>query len=309
MDHKHLDVYLLRCLNALVTEAHVTRAAERMGISQPAMSATLARLRALFADPLLVRTEKGMVATPRALDIAEQVRQALDLIDQSLAESAPFDPACATARFRIVASESIGFLLMPQLIARVRQDAPGVRLSVRNPELPRVRQELEEGDCDLVVAFLHDAPQGLRSTTLMQQRMCVIAAAGHPSIRGSISLEQYVAFPHVYYALGRTGTSTLDTVVDRALARAGQARSIAARLPSTLASPAVVAQSDLLATLPERIARHFALLLGLQVLEPPLPLGEMNTSMFWHERMQNNPAHRWLRQQIKQVAQPIAGPD
>ena len=224
MDHKHLDVYLLRCLNALVTEAHVTRAAERMGISQPAMSATLARLRALFADPLLVRTEKGMVATPRALDIAEQVQQALDLIDQSLAESTPFDPACATAHFRIVASESIGFLLMPQLIARVRQDAPGVRLSVRNPELPRVRQELEEGDCDLVVAFLHDAPQGLRSTTLMQQRMCVIAAAGHPSIQGSISLEQYVAFPHVYYALGRTGTSTLDTVVDRALARAGQAR-------------------------------------------------------------------------------------
>ena len=309
MDHKHLDIYLLRCLNALVTEAHVTRAAERLGIGQPAMSATLARLRTLFADPLLVRTEKGMVATPRALELAEQLQQALDVIDQSLGDVTPFDPAHATAHFRIVASESVGFLLMPQLIARVRQSAPGVLLSVRNPELPRIRHDLEEGDCDLVVAFLNNAPPGLRSTTLTQQRLRVIAAANHPSIRGSISLEQYVAFPHVYYALGRTGTSTLDTVVDEALSRAGLTRTVAARLPSTLSSPAVVAQSDLLATLPERIARHFAPLLNLQMLEPPLPLGEVSTSMFWHERMQNNPAHRWLRQQFREVALPIAGLD
>ncbi len=309
MDHKHLDVYLLRCLNALVAEAHVTRAAERMGIGQPAMSATLARLRLLFADPLLVRTEKGMVATPRALEVAEQVQQALDLIDQSLTDGVPFDPARASAHLRIVASESVGFLLMPQLIAMVRQSAPGVQLSVRNPELPRIRQELEEGDCDLVVAFLHDAPPGLRSTALTQQRMRVIAAGNHPVIQGSISLEQYVAFPHIYYALGRTGTSTLDAVVDGALARAGLTRTVAARLPSTLSSPAVVARSDLLATLPERIARHFAPLLNLQVLEPPLPLGDVNTSMFWHERMQNNPAHRWLRQQFRQIALPMAGPD
>ncbi|RYX89603.1 MAG: LysR family transcriptional regulator [Comamonadaceae bacterium] len=309
MDHKHLDVYLLRCLNALVTEAHVTRAAERMGIGQPAMSATLARLRMLFSDPLLVRTEKGMVATPRALEVAEQVQQALDLIDQSLSEGAPFDPARASAHFRIATSESVGFLLMPSLIASVRQLAPGVQLSVHNPDLPRVRQELEEGDCDLVVAFLRNAPPGLRSTPLMRQHMCVIAAADHPAIQGAITLEQYVAYPHVCYALGRTGGSTIETVVDEALSRAGLVRTVAARVPSTLSSPAVVAKSDMLATLPGRIASHFAPLLGLQMLAPPLELGDVHTSMFWHERAQNNPAHRWLREQFRRIAQPMTEPN
>ncbi|MCJ0762703.1 LysR family transcriptional regulator [Variovorax terrae] len=308
MDHRHLDVYLLRCLQALVSEAHVTRAAERMGIGQPAMSATLARLRVLFADPLLVRTQKGMVATPRAQEVADQVQHALELIDQALTEGAPFDPARARAHFRIAASESVGFLLMPALIARLRACAPAVQVSVHPPELPRVRQELEEGEADLVVAFLRNAPQGLRSTSLMQQKLCVIAAQDHPDIRGTLSLAQYVGSPHAMYALGRTGGSTIETLVDETLSRAGMVRAIGARLPSTLSSPAVVAGSDLLATIPERIARHFAQQLALQVLAPPLPLDDVHTSMFWHERMQNNPAHRWLRQQFKQVAAPLAAP-
>ncbi|KWT95832.1 MULTISPECIES: LysR family transcriptional regulator [unclassified Variovorax] len=302
MQARHLDVYLLRCLVALVAEGHVTRAAERMGITQPAMSATLARLRTLFADPLLVRTEKGMVTTQRARQLADQFQQALDLVDQAVADRADFDPATATERFRIAASETLGYLLMPSLIAQVRRLAPSVQLTVQPPDLARVRHDLEEGSIDLLVAFIRNAPPGLRFTPLMRQPMRVIAAAGHPEVQGRLSRALYVGYPHVFYALGGTGGSTLEAVVDEALERAGLVRTIGARVSSTLVSPGLVAQSDLLATLPERIARHFAAVWQLQVLEPPVPLEDVSTSMFWHERKHHNPAHRWLRQQFEIVA-------
>jgi len=302
---RHLDIYLLRCFQALVSEAHVTHAAEKMGIGQPAMSTTLARLRLLFADPILVRTEKGMVATPRAMEALRQVSHALELIDQTLTEGTLFDPLTAKVSFRISASESVGFLLVPRLISLLRLSAPGVNLEFQTPELPVVRQELESGDTDLVVAFLRDPPQGLRSMSLMSQRLCVIAAGNHPDIQGQLSMAQYLRFPHAVYALGRKGGSTIEKMVDDALAEAGLTRTIGATLTSTLASTSVVARSDLLATIPERIALDFAPSLGLQILPPPLALGHVDTAMFWHNRMHNNSAHRWLRQQLKAVAESL----
>ena len=302
MQARHLDVYLLRCLVALVAEVHVTRAAERMGITQPAMSATLARLRTLFADPLLVRTERGMASTLRARELADRFQQALELVDQAMANRPAFDPATATHRFRISASETLGYLLMPSLIAHVRRLAPAVQLTLQPPDLTRVRQDLEEGDIDLLVAFIRNAPPDLRFTPLLRQPMRVIAAAGHPEVQGRMTATQYVGYPHVFYALGRTGGSTLEAVVEEALERAGLVRTIGARVSSTLVSPGLVAQSDMLATLPERIARHFAAIWQLQVVEPPLLLEDVSTSMFWHERSHNDPAHRWLRQQFELVA-------
>jgi DNA-binding transcriptional LysR family regulator len=302
MEARHLDVYLLRCLVALVTESHVTRAAERMGLTQPAMSTTLARLRTLFADPLLVRTEKGMVTTPRARQLADRFQQALDLVDQAVADQSDFEPATATERFRIVASETLGYLLMPSLIAHVRRLAPAVQLKLQPPDLARVRLDLEEGGIDLAVAFIRNAPPGLRFTRLLRQPMQVIAAADHPEVRGRLTLAQYLGHPHVFYALGGTAPSTLEVVVDEALKIAGMVRIVGASVSSTLVSPGLVAQSDLLATLPEGIARHFAEIWPLQVLEPPLALEDVVTSMFWHERTHRSPAHRWLRQQFEVVA-------
>jgi DNA-binding transcriptional LysR family regulator len=302
LDHKHLDLYLLRCLTALISEAHVTRAAVRMGMTQPAMSATLARLRTLLDDPLLVRTEKGMVPTPRALELAAMVHQGLGLIDQALAQNAPFDCANANIRFEIAASESVTVVLMPALIARLRKDAPGVSLRVHVPELARVRHELEEGYADFVISFLRAVPEGLRASVLLRQRLAVIAAAEHPEVRGSISLEQYVRWPHAYYTRGRDGSATIETTIDEALANVGETRTFGAWLPSTLSSTAVVAASDLLATIPEHVARHFAAALGLQVLPPPLPMQDVDIAMYWHERMHKNPAHRWLRSVLREVA-------
>jgi DNA-binding transcriptional LysR family regulator len=303
MNSKNLDLYVLRCLLALITEAHVTRAAERMGIGQPAMSAMLARLRTLFGDPLLVRTERGMIPTARALEVAAQVQQAIELIDRAVADEAPFDAARASNHFHLAASESVGFVLMPALIARLRECAPSVIVTTHIPDLSRVRQDLEEGQCDLVVGYLRNAAEGLHaSPPLVTQRLRVIVAGSHPSVRGEVTLDQYVDYPHACYRPGRTGASTIETQVEVALANAGRRRRIAIFLPSALASPAVVATSDLIATIPERVARHFASQFGLQVLHPPLPLDDVDIAMYWHDRMQNNSAHRWLRNLIREVA-------
>jgi DNA-binding transcriptional LysR family regulator len=302
LEHKHLDIYLLRCLSALISEAHVTRAATRMGMTQPAMSATLARLRSLLGDPLLVRTEKGMMPTPRALELAASVRQGLELIDRALAQGAPFDYASADIRFEIAATESVAFVLMPALIARVRQLAPGISLRVHVPELARVSHELEEGYADVLISFMRTVPEGLHASLLLRQRLAVIAAAAHPEVRGAVTMEQYVALPHAYYARGRDGGATLETTIDEALACVGQSRRIGAWLPSILSSAEVVAGSDLLATVPEYVARRFEATWGLQVMPPPLPVHDVDIVMYWHERMHKNPAHQWLRSVLREVA-------
>jgi DNA-binding transcriptional LysR family regulator len=301
MKPEHLDLHMLRCLHALVAEAHVTRAAERMGMTQPAMSAALARLRSLFGDPLLVRTEKGMVPTPRAQEVALAVRGALELMDGALAPEARFDPAKSGDCFEILASESASFVLMPALVERVRAAAPRVELRIQIPDLTRARQVLEEGRADLLVSFTRNAPAGLRSRPLLQQELKVIAARQHPGVRGGLTLEQYLAWPHAVLMIGRK-LAAVEAVVEEALAPLGRERRIGAWVPSSIASPAVVAATDLLATLPDFVARSFSQTLGLQVLTPPLAMGDAQLSMFWHERAHRNPAQRWLREALVEAA-------
>jgi DNA-binding transcriptional LysR family regulator len=305
---KHLDIYLLRCLVALVTEAHVTRAAERMGTTQPAMSNTLGRLRTLFGDPLLVRTEKGMVPTQRAIDIAESLRHAVDRIDYALADSEIFDPN-SSVRFEIAASESVAFVLMPALTARLRELAPRVTLRVHIPDLTRMRQLLEEGQADLLLSTTRRAPEGLHSSPLLRQRLNVIASGSHHDVQKKISQAQYLAWPHACHMIGRGGGSSIETSVDEALIQRDLVRVVGVWLPSAVSSPAVVARTDFLATIPERVARHFAPPLGLQVLEPPLPLPDVQIMMYWHARTHRNPSHRWLRQVLRSVSEDLQAED
>ena len=290
LNPKNLDLHLLRCLQTLIAEAHVTRAAERLDMTQPAMSVVLSKLRTLYGDPLLVRTEKGMVPTPRALEVATQVRAALLLIEQSIGSTGSFEPLSGTAHFRMIASESVILPFVPLLVARLRVEAPAVSVSVQAPDLTRARQDLEEGDADFVLAFVRAAFEGLRSLPLFKQRLVVIAAGNHPDIRGRLTLEQYTR-------------SMIEARVDEALAGVGARRSIATWLPSALSSPAVIAASDLIATVPERVAHMFAGQLGLQVLEPPLHLPDIEIAMYWHERLHNSAAHRWMRETMRATAE------
>lgn len=302
MSKRNSDLHALHCLVTLVSESHVSRAADRLNVTQPAMSAMLAKLRTALGDPVLVKTEQGMVPTPRASQLAVRARKAIEDVKSIFGDDSPFDPATATANFNLIASEPVAFVVMPLLAAYVRVHAPGITVSLKLPNLLRTRQELEEGKSDLAIGYVNEASQVLRVRKLRGRTLRVIAAAKHPEIRGAISLEQYTRYPHVCYSPAASGGSSVEDLVHTRLARVGLQRSIALHLPSILAMPAVVGRTDLLATIAADVAQALAPMFDLQLLPPPLPLGAVDLSMYWHERTHNNAGCRWLRQVIIDIA-------
>mgnify|MGYP003583215008 CR=1 FL=1 len=293
-----LDLHALRCLCVLIEQSHVSRAADQLGISQPAMSTTLAQLREVFNDPLLVRTGKGMAPTPNALRIAGSARTALDVMEEAFSLTRAFDPATAETAFRISATESVGFLLVPRLTQVLERVAPNVRLVLSPSEPARLRDQLEEGRADLVAGFLPNPPEALYSATLYEQELRVVAASGHPRIRGALTAEQFLQERHIRYK-PLHGESSIERRVEEVFAAHGRTRRIAVTVPSALASASIVAASGHLATLTKAVAEHAGKANGLQVLEAPIPLGVARVSLFWHERTHASSAHVWLRQVIR----------
>ena len=269
------------------------------------MSSVLRRLRDIFNDPLMVRTEKGMVPTDRARELAESLRTALDLIDRSLATDQSFDPATAQMPFEVAASESVSFMLMPRLISAVRSLAPGVQLRVRTADLPRVRQSLEEGEIDLLLSFTHTAPEGLRSSGLWT-RSWSLSWRDRTRSGDELTLDDFLQLAACVPQAGTGGLDRRGRPWTRRSSRPDAQRAVGVWMPSAISVPAVVSRTDFLATVPEAIARVFAPLLGLRVLAPPLPLDDVRIGMYWHERMHQNPSHKWLRQLVRSVAEELA---
>lgn len=300
MAEKKLDLHTLRALCVLVERAHVSRAAEELGLTQPQASATLASLREHFQDPLLVRTARGMQPTPNAVRIAERLRAALEHVEEAFTVTRAFDPATSETAFRISATESVGFLLIPRLVQALETRAPHVHVVVETAEPGRLRELLADGEVDLVATFHPDAPDALYGTVLYEQELRVLAAADHPRIRGTVAEEAYLQERHVRFQPLR-GDSSIERQVDDAFALRGRTRRIGVTVPSSLASPPVVAASTHIATVTKAVAEHAARALALQVLKPPFPLEIARVSMYWHERTHASPAHVWLRKLIREL--------
>jgi DNA-binding transcriptional LysR family regulator len=241
-----------------------------------------------------------MTPTPNAMHIAENARVALDLIEGSFALTRAFDPAVAQTIFHLSATESVGFMLVPRLTHKLEQVAPGVRLHIGAAQPSRMREQLEEGEADLVVAYQPQAAGALHTSSLYQQELCVVAASSHPGIRGSLSVDQYLDARHVRYKPTH-GHSTIERQIDEAFASRGRTRRIGVSVPSALASAPIVAASNHLATLTRAVAEHAARTNDLQVLPLPFDLGTVSVSMFWHERTHAPSAHVWLRQLIRDL--------
>jgi DNA-binding transcriptional LysR family regulator len=297
---RRLDLHALRSLCVLIEQSHVSRAADLLGISQPAMSATLAQLREVFQDPLLVRTAKGMAPTPNATRIAASARAALELMEDCFALTRAFDPPTAETAFHLSATESVGFMLVPRLTQVLERVAPHVRLTISPSEPARLREQLEQGEADLVAAYQPHAPEALYTATLYQQELRVVAARNHPRIRGALSVQQYLDERHVHYK-PLAGHSTIERQVDEAFAALGRTRRIGVTVPSALSSASIVGASTHIATLTRAVAEHAARADDLQVLEPPFALGAVRVAMFWHERTHASSAHVWLRQVIRDL--------
>lgn len=292
---RHLQAFV-----ALMSERSVTRASLLLGVGQPALSQTLARLREHFGDPLLVRTRAGMVPTERALEVERVVRSMLGQYDKLMAEERGFDPATSKCRFVVSIPEYAEHVLLPPLLARIHAEAPGIRVETRAPLPDRAVELLESGDWDLRVAWLLAPAQSLRSMALFQDRLVCLARSSHPAIQGRLDMETFLNWPHLR-PIG-TGRPTTATVLDEALAREGARFARPFLVQNQLTIPSIVSRSDMLAIFPVRLANSFAAQYALQLLEIPLRVPRIRYAGYWHERSQRDPAHRWLRAKLRECS-------
>ena len=294
-----LNLNLLVVLDALLTEKHVSRAAARVGLSQPAVSNALAQLRRLLGDPLLVRSGRAMVATDRAQALAVSLRAGLSALEGALTPPR-FDPATAERTFVIAATDFVEFVLLPKLLARLARTAPGVRLQLRAYPHHRVSELLETGEADLQIGIYADVPPAHHSQALFQDRFVCIVRRDHPRVGKRLGLKTYASLQHILVS-----ESTGPGVVDIALAKVGLKRSVGLRISHFLMVPAIVAETDFVAAISHRVADAFASHLPLRVLPPPLSLPRGSVGQAWHERTQHSPAHQFLRQVITEVARDV----
>ncbi|GAB4558331.1 MAG: LysR family transcriptional regulator [Haliangiales bacterium] len=281
------DLNLLRYLDALLATRSVSAAAARMGLSQPAMSRALARLREHLNDPLLVRSGARMSATPRALELEGPVRELLEQATAVVRNSAGFEPATASRRFAIAMTDYAEALLLAPLLERLRREAPGVDISVtRAAWIQQV-----SGEFDLVLVPRSPTGAGVIWTRAFEDEYACLVRRAHPRVKRRLTARTYAALPHLMVAPGgRPGS-----FVDEALAEHGLERRVALTLPGFLVVPTVVAQSDLIATIPSRLARTAAAGAAVKVVPAPLPFPPLTLSLGWPERLHRDPGHRWFR--------------
>jgi DNA-binding transcriptional LysR family regulator len=292
-----IDANLLVALDALLAEQSVTKAARRLHVTQSAMSQSLARLRDVFEDALLVRKGERMVPTPLAAGLAEPLARALRDLEHVLQTRMEFQPARDSRRFTVATTDYLGSVLFSQVVAAARRDAPGVDFDFRPFEFPRFAEALERGELDLAVGVFEHAP-GTETLTLFREGFALLARRGHPYVQGPHTVERFAAFPQVLMAVGGSGPG----VVDVALAQRGLSRRVAARVPAFTMGAALVAGSDLLMTLPRRFGAPLARAFDLEVLPVPLPLEDFTVKCAWHARTRDEPAHQWLREQVHAAA-------
>lgn len=298
MDIRNVDLNLLVALDALLAERSVSRAAQRLHLSQPAASALLARLRELFGDPLLVRSARGMLPTPRALELLAPVSQVLSEINTIIQPHTAFDPATAVQTFTLSASDYSEYALLPALVDYLERKAPGVRLELRQLDLQTVEKQMESGEVDLCITALRNAPAGVHARPLYTERIVCVVRRNHPEVGARLSLEQFCNLEHILVTVRGGGFATQT---DEALAAVRRKRHVRLSVPHFLMVPEMVARSDMISTLPERLARGYAR--KLRILEPPLKIEGFTVASIWHERNHRDPAQAWLRELLLELAQ------
>lgn len=292
-----IDLNLLVALDALLVERNVTRAAARIGITQPAMSHALMRLRRLLGDPLFVRTPREMVPTARAEKLAIPLRRALSDIQEALRSDAAFDPSKAERTFTMSMGDFASLVILPDFAARLREVAPKVDLRVIAEEMPWSRA-LDDGTADLAIAVsVHGAPSNIRTRKLFSERFVCVMRRDHPAARRPLTLDRFVNLTHALIAPGGRAWG----IVDDALAERGLRRRIGLTIPHFLVAPFVIASSDFVITLPERVARRFAAAVPLRIVPTPIAIPGFSMHLAWHERLQREPAYVWLRRTLVEV--------
>jgi len=290
-DLRKVDLNLLIVFETLMHERSVTRAAEKLFLGQPAISAALARLRGLFDDPLFVRTGRSMEPTARAQEIFGHLSPALDSISTALSRAADFDPATSKAVFRIGLSDDVEFGLLPPLLRRLRSEAPGITLVVRRANYLLMPQLLSSGEISVGVSYTDELPANAKRKTLRRSTWKILRA---DSIPGALSLDDYCARPHALVSYA----GDLDGFVDQTLAEMDRKRQVVLAVPQFVGLAQLLAGTDIIATVPEYVALALTAAGGLRAEEPPFPTRLAELSMVWRGAQDQDPAERWLRSRI-----------
>jgi len=306
-----VDLNLFVVLEAIYREGNITRAGQQLNLTQPAISHALKRLRDLLQDPLFVRQGPHMVPTPFTRNMIEQVRQALQLLEVNLSQSRNFVPEDMRRNFHLSLWEYAEALILPPLMRRLAHEAPGMSITTFRAKRRDLETELASGSVDLAIDIPMTTSDRIRHKWLLNEPFAVIARHDHPAIKGKLDLDIYLAQRHIQVSSRRHGPSLIDVE----LSRRGLRRQVFLRAQHNLTACMVVSMTDMLLTLP---GRHAQLLLnsglvnsdlpnkGLvnQILPFPLPAPRLEAHLYWHESVENDPANRWLREEIEKVLAP-----
>lgn len=295
MDTKRLDLNLLVTLEALLEEQNVTRAAARLHLSQPAVSAQLSRLRDMFNDPLLVPAHRGMMPTAQALELLSPLRIALDQVRETLTTHQHFEPAQATLTITIACTDYLQVVFGLAIMNELRRQAPGIRIAMRSLEPSGLEAQMARGEVDIALMTPEEAPQVLRTRPLYNETYVLIGCRNHSQLSDEMTIEEYLQLEHVVVSLSG---GNFSTQVDQVLQALGYRRNVVLSTSSFLFVPEIVANSPLVALVPRRLVAHRY---DLKMVESPIRSLGFKVGMVWHERNHGHSAHRWVREHIAHV--------
>jgi DNA-binding transcriptional LysR family regulator len=311
MNLRSFDLNLLLVLDALLREGSTVKAGERVGLSQPAVSAALARLRHALGDPLFVRQGQGLVPTDFSRALAMPLRAELDRLEALLAPPAGFDPSAASMTFRIAGSDFFGEILMPALAAHLTATAPGVGLQLVDLVPDRYIDTLEMYEADMALIPDGDLPDWLEKRPLFRSPFVLVARRKHPALvqagvapGETLPLDLFCELPHILFS--PQGKMTAQT--DVALARIGRRRRVIMSLSTFSGVCRTVSSSELVAVVPLQFAQAVSEQLGLDLYPPSLPMPVPLIVAAWHRRSSASPAHRWMRGLVAEVLEPLDAP-
>ena len=298
MNLRAVDLNLLVALDALLTERHVSRAAARIGLTQPAMSNALLRIRALFRDDILVRTPHGMEPTPRALELAATIRSVLRQVERTFEREADFDAANSSLLFRVRMSDVIGFLFLPGIIATLEKMAPNVALEISHLPPSETLDALDGDRIDLAVSMGLQHGGAIKELPVLEDRMVCLMRDGHP-LQSKCNLDAFLAHRHLRIAMSPTDSRFVDNI----LASLGRNRDVAINIPHWLLAPTLIRASNLVAVMPGRLAQSVMReTKGLATAKLPFATESFDWTIYWHRRHDKRAAHKWFRELIATVA-------
>jgi len=302
----NLDFNLLKVLDALIAERNVTRAGQRLGRSQPAVSNALQRLRIALGDDLLVRGPKGLVLTPRAESLRAPLREAITLVEGCIVGEAPFDPASATGVVRLSTPDRLSVALVPPLLARLQALAPRMALQVLTADRRQALDLLDADRTDLALGWFDEKPGHLKAELILEERMFCVFRRNHPILRRRrFDISAVLSFPHL--VVSATGQRT--AIFDELLQRHDLRRHALVSVTNFTAVPHLLGGSDMISVFTKLAAEAFRTSFKLAIRPVPIEIGTVATGMVWQARTDRDRKHMWVRDQIKAVYRALGGGD